>query len=87
MRRFLVGPIDCEITGIDITADRRTLFVNIQHPGDDAEVDDAGIFTFNGNWPNDSRDASVLGSPTTRPRSATVVITRDDGGILGSDIS
>ena len=87
LRRFLVGPIDCEITGIDITADRRTLFVNIQHPGDDAEVDDAGIFTFNGNWPNDSRDASVLGSPTTRPRSATVVITRDDGGILGSDIS
>ena len=87
LRRFLVGPIDCEITGIDITADRRTLFVNIQHPGDDAEVDDAGIFTFNGNWPNDSRDASELGSPTTRPRSATVVITRDDGGVLGSDIS
>ena len=42
LRRFLVGPGGCEITGIDMTPDRRSMFVNIQHP--------------NGHWPADSRD-------------------------------
>jgi hypothetical protein len=60
-RRFLVGPVGCEITGIAVTPDRRTMFVNIQHPG--------------GTWP------SIDGE--TRPRSATVVITKDDGGLIG----
>jgi secreted PhoX family phosphatase len=32
LRRFFVGPVGCEITGIDITPDYRTLFVNVQHP-------------------------------------------------------
>jgi secreted PhoX family phosphatase len=64
VRRFLTGPIGCEITGIAETPDQRTLFVNIQHP--------EGAST----WPN------VNGE--TRPRSATLVITKDDGGIIGS---
>ncbi len=34
IRRFLVGPKQCEITGITWSADRRTLFVGIQHPGE-----------------------------------------------------
>jgi hypothetical protein len=34
IRRFLVGPPGCEITGITWTADRRTAFVGIQHPGE-----------------------------------------------------
>lgn len=34
LRRFLVGPRGCEVTGIDLTPDGRTLFVNLQHPGD-----------------------------------------------------
>ena len=32
--RLFTGVTDCEITGITITPDRRTMFVNIQHPGD-----------------------------------------------------
>ena len=32
--RFLVGPKDCEITGIAETPDGKTMFVNIQHPGE-----------------------------------------------------
>jgi secreted PhoX family phosphatase len=36
VRRFLVGPRGCEITGWAITDDQRTLFVNIQHPGEGA---------------------------------------------------
>ena len=69
LRRFLVGPIGCEITGIDMTPDRRSMFVNIQHP--------------RGQWP-EGGDASVAGT-TGRARSATIVITRDDGGPVGTD--
>lgn len=32
LRRFLTGPIGCELTGIAETPDHRTLFVCIQHP-------------------------------------------------------
>ena len=35
IRRFLVGPREAEITGITWSADRRTLFVGVQHPGED----------------------------------------------------
>jgi secreted PhoX family phosphatase len=31
-RRFLVGPVGCEITGLAWTPDLRTFFVNVQHP-------------------------------------------------------
>ena len=34
IRRFLVGPRECEVTGIAWSADRTTLFVGIQHPGE-----------------------------------------------------
>ena len=34
IRRFLVGPRQCEVTGITWSADRKTLFVGIQHPGE-----------------------------------------------------
>ncbi|WP_256741626.1 alkaline phosphatase PhoX, partial [Cronobacter sakazakii] len=36
-RRFLTGPRGCEITGIAFTPDNRTLFINIQHPGEPGE--------------------------------------------------
>ena len=34
IRRFLVGPKECEVTGMTWSSDRRTLFVGIQHPGE-----------------------------------------------------
>lgn len=34
IRRFLTGPIACEITGITFSLDSKTMFVNIQHPGE-----------------------------------------------------
>ncbi|POR81456.1 hypothetical protein BKM21_26575 [Pseudomonas syringae pv. syringae] len=33
IRRFLVGPIGCEITGISFAPDYKTMFIGIQHPG------------------------------------------------------
>ncbi len=34
IRRFMVGPKECEITGIAWSTDHKTLFVGIQHPGE-----------------------------------------------------
>lgn len=34
IRRFMVGPNECEITGLCWSGDRRTMFVGIQHPGE-----------------------------------------------------
>ena len=34
IKRFLVGPIECEITGLAWSTDKKTLFLGIQHPGD-----------------------------------------------------
>ena len=39
LRRFLVGPKGCEITGFTTTPDNRTAFVNIQHPGENPRRD------------------------------------------------
>ncbi|MCJ2185499.1 PhoX family protein [Novosphingobium beihaiensis] len=75
LRRFLVGPVQCEITGIDMTPDGRTLFVGIQHPG---ERGNAAAPT--SHWP-DSQGGSA--AATVRPRSAIIAITKDDGGIIG----
>ncbi len=33
IKRFMVGPNGCEITGLCWSFDRKTMFVNIQHPG------------------------------------------------------
>ena len=33
IRRFLVGPKECEVTGLTWSSDKRTMFVGIQHPG------------------------------------------------------
>jgi len=74
LRRFLVGPKDCEITGITETGDGKAIFVNIQHPGEDTSPASFAARTFNSNWPDGG---------TSRPRSATIVITRTDGGVIG----
>lgn len=34
LRRFMVGPKECEITGITWSIDGKTMFVGIQHPGE-----------------------------------------------------
>ena len=34
IRRFLVGPNECEVTGLTWSPDKRTMFIGIQHPGE-----------------------------------------------------
>jgi secreted PhoX family phosphatase len=73
LRRFLVGPYDCEITGISSTPDGTALFINIQHPGEGGSLS-----RITSNWPQNQQ-----GLAAGRPRSATVVITKNDGGVVG----
>jgi secreted PhoX family phosphatase len=77
VRRFLTGPTGCEITGATGTPDGRTLFVNVQHPGEapSGRSDPAIPKAFSA-WPD--------GPSGGRPRSATVVIRRADGGPIGA---
>jgi uncharacterized protein len=76
-RRFLTGPRVCEITGCFVTPDERTMFVGIQHPGEapSGANDPANPKQFS-SWPE--------GAEGGRPRSACIVITKDDGGVIGS---
>lgn len=76
-RRFLTGPVNCEITGASWTPDGRTLFVNVQHPGESpGSRNDPEVPTRFSTWPE--------GTAAARPRSATVAIRRLDGGLIGS---
>lgn len=80
LKRFLVGPVDCELTGICETPDGKALFVNIQHPGEgtnQANLADPSKYT--SQWPS-----NVGFGAGKRPRSATIVITKNDGGRIGS---
>jgi secreted PhoX family phosphatase len=70
VRRFLTGPGGCEITGVIGTPDGRTMFVNIQHPGETAsERSDPARPTAVSSWPDGAG----------RPRSA-----KRDGGVIGA---
>jgi secreted PhoX family phosphatase len=76
-RRFLVGPNGCEITGVIATPDLRTMFVDIQHPGETpSERSDPAAPKAISSWPD--------GPSGGRPRSATIVIRRKDGGVIGT---
>ena len=74
VRRFLTGPVNCEITGVALTPDATTMFINVQHPGETPSdrSDPAEPDKFS-KWPGPGR-----------PRSATVVIRKRDGGVIGA---
>jgi hypothetical protein len=83
LKRFLVGPAGCEITGICETPDGKALFVNIQHPGEGTAMADIGDPSkYQSHWPGNAGYGA--GGAAARPRSATIVITKDDGGVIGS---
>lgn len=83
-RRFLTAPPNAEVTGVTMTPDGRALFVGIQHPGEDSTAANPTQFSSwpQSQWSKASDDRTVL--PAGRPRSGVVVITKDDGGIIGT---
>jgi secreted PhoX family phosphatase len=81
LRRFLVAPKGAEVTGLTETADGKTLFVNIQHPGENtAKLGTNPTFTFESQWPGNGGGLTAVHGPAGRPRSATLMITKTDGG-------
>ena len=50
IRRFMVGPKECEVTGLTWTIDRKTMFVGIQHPGERGDSQ----------WPDGSTPRSAV---------------------------
>ena len=70
-RAFFLAPFGAECTGPCFTPDGKTLFVAIQHPGEDSK-NSANLTT---RWPD--FDDNVP------PRPSVVVICRDDGGEIG----
>jgi uncharacterized protein len=80
LKRFLVGPSACEITGLAETPDGKTMFINIQHPGETtAQANLADPTKYTSQWP-----ANAGYGAGKRPRSATIVITKNDGGRIGT---
>lgn len=80
LKRFLVGPKGCEITGVCETPDGKTLFINIQHPGENTGMARVGDPTkYESQWPSNAGYGAGK-----RPRSATIVITKSDGGRIGT---
>ena len=77
VRRFLTGPVGCELTACTFTPDGTTMFTNVQHPGEtpSERADPAQPRRFS-NWPEYK--------PNGRPRSAVVAVRRGDGGVVGS---
>ena len=83
-RRFLTAPPNAEVTGVTMTPDGRTMFVGVQHPGEDSTAANPTQFS---RWPQSQWSVAsdgVTPLPAGRPRSAVVVITKDDGGIIGT---
>jgi secreted PhoX family phosphatase len=80
LKRFLTGPRGCEITGVHTTPDGKTMFVNVQHPGESTNY-------WNGlnGTPSTANPSTVSTWPFGgRPRPATVVVRKLDGGVIGT---
>ncbi len=72
-RLFFQGPRGSELTGVCLTPDDRSLFVSVQHPGEESDSD---FQTPSTRWP-DFNDAMP-------PRPAVVAVRRNGGGIVGT---
>ena len=81
VKRFLVGPVGAEICGPTMAPDERAFFAAIQHPG---ESNVAGVEIDALRWTLGQRPPSTFpDGGASWPRSAVVVITREDGGLIG----
>ena len=80
LKRFLVGSSASEITGLCETPDGKAMFINIQHPGETTRMADIADPTkYTSQWPSNAGYGAGK-----RPRSATIVITKNDGGKIGT---
>ena len=71
---FYAVPKDAEMSGPAFTPDNKTLFVAVQHPG---EEKDSTFDNPSTRWPDFDFKRN------TPPRPSIVAITREDGGVIG----
>ena len=82
MKRFLVGPVGCEICGPTMAPDQRAFFASIQHPG---EADLRGVPYLEARWRGGAPPPSSFPDGAGAwPRSAVIVVAKNDGGVIGS---
>ncbi|MCC5867294.1 MAG: PhoX family phosphatase [Gammaproteobacteria bacterium] len=68
VRQFMSAPLGAEVCGCKFNADGTTLFLNIQHPGENGTVEDP-----ESHWPD---------GPDRMPRSSLIAVSREDGGVI-----
>lgn len=76
LKRFMTGPAGSQITGVDMTPDCKTMFVNIEHPGLGGTLNN-----MTSHWPESQTQADSK----ARPQSATVVVRRPDGKPIATE--
>jgi secreted PhoX family phosphatase len=83
LKRFFVGPVDQEITGLRETPDGKVIFLNVPHPGEDTLFADIGSpAKYTSHWPGNAGYGP--GGANARPRSATVMVVKNDGARVGT---
>lgn len=70
-KRFLRTPIGAELCGPYFTPDDKHLFCSIQHPGNNSSFENPST-----RWPDFDKNLP--------PRPAVVVVSKNDGGVIGS---
>jgi secreted PhoX family phosphatase len=79
IKRFLVGPVGAEICGPTMAPDERAFFCAIQHPGASTVE---GVNFAELRWSGAAAPSNFPDGGDAFPRSAVIVITRDDGGAI-----
>lgn len=78
VKRFLVAPVGAEVCGPTLSPDETAFLCAIQHPGD-SDVAGTGVSELR--WRRGQRPPSNFpDGGESWPRSAVVVVTREDGG-------
>ena len=78
-----VESLDIDAQGIARRPDGKVVFLNVQHPGEDTAAADIGDPSkYESHWPGNAGYGA--GGATARPRSATVMVVKNDGGRIGT---
>lgn len=83
--RFANMPLQAEATGPYFTPDESTLFINVQHPGEEAKSSSTSVFgdagTYSSYWPDGNK---TKGQKPSTPTPSTVAIFRPRGNAGGT---
>ncbi len=73
--QFLSVPAGAETCGPEFTDDQKTLFIAVQHPGEDSPI--------TGRNPRSNTQSSWPDGPGNAPRPSSIAIRKSDGGVIG----